>query len=297
MARGQRVEVDEATNRLDSKDHDTVGSSLAERVVQEILDASPATVAGRARLKGLIALRRLLIRARDPLLTWRIGDTDLLLPLSHELPFYRHDHPLYDRAIGRIAAEAGGSIVDIGANVGDTAAEIRSHTDAPVLCVEGDDRFFAILTRNAARLEPVELEHAFVEAPAQGRLERARGTARVVAGTGELRSMSLGAILDRHPTFAEPALVKLDTDGLDVPIVLANLDYFARVKPVLFFEYDPHLGATPDVFERLLEVGYRRMEVYENTGEHACSVELPGSIHDEYVGYGGARYADVCAFP
>jgi hypothetical protein len=66
---------------------------------------------------------------------------------------------------------------------------------------------------------------------------------------------------------------------------------------VLFFEYDPHLGATPDVFERLREIGYRRMDVYENTGELVQTVELPGDIHDEYVGHGGVRYADVCVRP
>ena len=246
-------------------------SPLTERLVRAIVESSPGTLRGRARLKALITLRRLLVRLGDPLLTWRVGAADLLLPLSHELPFYRHDHPLYDRAIGRIAGETGGPIVDIGANVGDTAAEMRAQTDAPILCIEPDGRFFAILRRNAPQLEPVELEHAAVGP-----------------------DKPLSRILADHPAFAEPALVKIDTDGMDVPIVLADLDFLARVRPVLFFEYDPHFGATPDVFERLREIGYRTMDVYENTGELVRTVELPGDIHDDYVGHGGARYADVC---
>jgi len=274
-----------------------VNARISGALVRGILAASPATLGGRARLKALISLRRLLVRAGDPLLTWPVGGAELLLPLSHELPFYRHDHPRYDRAIGVIAAEAGGPVVDIGANVGDTAAEIRSRTGVPILCVEGDDRFFTILKRNALQLEPVELEHAFVEAPAHGRVERGAGTARVVAGDKTLRAKPLAGILEEHPAFAEPALVKLDTDGMDVPIVLANLEWLSSTKPVLFFEYDPHLGATPDVFERLREIGYRRMDVYENTGELVRTVDLPGDIHDEYVGHGGSRYADVCVRP
>lgn len=274
----------------------SLASRTARRLVEGILAASPQTLSGRARLKALIALRRTLVRVWDPLLGWPVGAAELLLPLSHELPFYRHDHPLYDRAIGAIAATAGGPVVDVGANVGDTAAEIRSQSDVPILCVEGDDRFFTILKRNAQQLEPVELEHAFVEAPARGRVERGGGTARIVAGERELRAKPLARILEEHPTFAEPALVKLDTDGMDVPIVLANLELFARARPVLFFEYDPHLGATPDVFDRLLEIGYARMHVYENTGERAETVDLPGSIHARYTGHGGARYADVCVF-
>src|SRR5439155_22784770 len=123
---------------------------------------------------------------------------------------YRHDLPLSPRAIGRIAAEAGGPVGDVGANVGDTAAAIRAHSDVPILCVEGDDRFFALLERNAPALAPIELEHAFVEAPALARVERSAGTARVVPGDRPVRTKGLAQILEEHATFAKPALVKLD---------------------------------------------------------------------------------------
>ena len=272
--------------------------TLAERVLGAILEVDPATLSGRARLKAAIEARRLLIRFRDPLVRYRIEGVEVLLPLSHELPFYRKDHPRYNEAVGRIAAQLGGPVVDVGANVGDTAAAIRALTDVPILCVEGDERFFGLLERNARRLDPApELERAFVEAPARGRVEAARGTARILAGGGELPSKPLARILEEHPRFAEPALLKLDTDGFDVPILLANVELLARLRPVLFFEYDPHLGAEPSVFERLRDVGYRRAHVYENTGEFVRSVELAkDDIHSPYVGHSGARYADVCAF-
>lgn len=273
--------------------------SLAERALRGILEGSPATLAGRARLKAAIETRKLILRAgSDPLVRYRIGAAELELPLSHELPFYRSDHPEYGEAVGRIAAELGGPVVDVGANVGDTAAIVRAHTDVPILCIEGDERFFAILRRNAARLDPPpELEHAYLDAPAWAAVERSRGTARVVAGEGRLRSRTLAEILGDHPRFAAPALVKLDTDGLDVPILLAELDVLRRLKPALFFEYDPHLGAEPVVFERLRELGYREAHVYENTGELARRTTLDDDIHSAYVGHGGARYADVLVLP
>lgn len=204
--------------------------------------------------------------------------------------------PLYGEAVGRIAAQVGGPVVDVGANVGDTAAAIRAQTDAPILCIEGDAEFFRLLEVNAAQLDGVELEQAFVDAPAHGRVERARGTARLIAGAAAVRTKPLARVLAEHPRFAEPALLKLDTDGMDVPILLANLDLLGRLRPALFFEYDPHLGAEPVVFERLREIGYAKMHVYENTGEHAETVSLPGAIHERYAGHGGARYADVCVF-
>jgi FkbM family methyltransferase len=270
---------------------------LGERVEQAILRGDPSTRGGRARLKGAIAARRLLIRLGDPDVRYRIGDVELDLPLSHELPFYRHDHPQYDSRIGPLARELAGPVVDVGANVGDTAASIRAESDVPILCVEGDERFFSLLERNAARLGDVELERAFVEAPARGVVERGRGTARIVAGGNDLPAKPLARILEEHPRFARPALLKLDTDGMDLPILLANLDLLERLRPVLFFEYDPHLGATPEIFKRLAAIGYRRAEWIENTGHPATTVDLPAHLHDRYVGYEGRRYADVCVRP
>ena len=270
---------------------------LAERVERTILRGDPATIAGRARLKAAIQARRILVRLGDPIVRYRVGGVKLELPLSHELPFFQHDHPRYDRQLGAIAAELGGPVVDIGANVGDTAAAIRAESNVPILSVEGERRFFELLERNARVIGGVEVEHAFVEGPARGRIERGSGTAKVVEGDDELRSKPLAQILDEHPAFAKPALLKLDTDGMDVTILLANLSLLAELRPVLFFEYDPHLGADPVVFERLSEVGYATAEWYENTGERAAEVELPAHLHEDYVGHGGARYADVCVRP
>jgi FkbM family methyltransferase len=270
---------------------------LAQRVERAILEGDPSTAFGRARLKAAITARKALVRLGDPSVRYRVADVEIELPLSHELPFYRRDYPQYDDRIGALARELGGPVVDIGANVGDTAAFIRSESDVPILCVEGDDRFFALLERNASRLGDVELEHAFVDAPARGGVERRAGTARVVAGDSELPAKPLAAILCEHTRFARPALVKLDTDGMDVPILLANLELLERLRPVLFFEYDPHLGAAPDVFERLAAVGYETAEWFENTGEPAGTVELPAHLHERYVGHEGRRYADVCVRP
>ncbi len=270
---------------------------LAERVERAILEGDPATLAGRAQLKAAIQARRLLVRLGDPTVRHRIGAVELELPLSHELPFYRRDHPRYDAQLGSIAAELAGPVVDVGANVGDSAAAIRAESEVPILCVEGDPAFFALLERNARAIGGVELERALVEGPERGRLERSAGTAHVVEGDEPLASKPLAQILEEHPAFARPALIKLDTDGMDVPILLANLALLGRLRPVLFFEYDPHLGAEPEVFDRLHEVGYATADWYENTGEHVATVDLPAHLHGQYLGHSGARYADVCVRP
>jgi FkbM family methyltransferase len=277
--------------------------TLAERALRGILATSPTTRGGRLRLKVAIDARRLLVRLRDPVIRHPVAGVELELPLSHELPFYLHDHPRYGRNAGELAVLTGGPVVDIGANVGDTAAIVRAYTDAPILCIEGEDRFFELLRRNAALLEPPpELEHAFVAAGTlRGRVVAAAGTARVVAGEGDVPARPLGEILADHPAFARPRLLKLDTDGMDVPILLAELELLGSLRPVLLFEYDPHLGAGTGVFDSLRTIGYERAYVWENTGEPAGALRLDdtaavGDVHRRYRGHGGSRYADIAAF-
>jgi hypothetical protein len=77
---------------------------------------------------------------------------------------------------------------------------------------------------------------------------------------------------------------------------LASADVLTRVRPALFFEYDPYYGARPEIFDYLREFGYERMVVYENTGLLARAGPVDSWPHDEYAGEGGARYADVFTY-
>lgn len=259
--------------------------------------------------------RRAVVRAGDPALGYRIGRFELDIPLSHELPRYRTLFPLYDGAIGPLAravweAFPESSVVDIGANVGDTAAAIRSASPAPILCVEGSDAFFALLGRNAARLgADVTLERTLVgrsRATLRGVVQAAGGTARIVedAGAPGLAVEPLADVLARHPELPAPKLVKIDTDGFDCPIVEASTAVWERFRPVLFFEYDPEFYGAWDpqpMFAALRDLGYGHGLVYDNFGELAGALslaDLPAidALHRRYRGANHQRYADLCLF-
>ena len=270
---------------------------LSERVERAILGGDPTTRVGRARLKAAIQARRVLVRLGDPTVRYRIGSVELELPLSHELPFYRHDHPSYDRQLGAIAAALGGPVVDVGANVGDTAAAIREESGVPILCVEGDPTFFDLLERNAAKIGG---------ARARAGVRRGRRTSAGSRGERDCtRRRGRQTRFERSPSSGFRAASGVRAPGADQ----ARHGWDGRPHParepvaasdsgrVLFFEYDPHVGAEPHVFERLREVGYATADWYENTGEHVATVELPDHLHDRYVGHGSARYADVCVRP
>ena len=60
-------------------------------------------------------------------------------------------------ALGRLVTLAYGTypdlaVIDVGANVGDTAAVIKAGADVPVFCIEGDPQIYPILQRNTRRL-------------------------------------------------------------------------------------------------------------------------------------------------
>jgi len=248
------------------------------------------------------------------LIEYRVGAFELLLPLDHALPRFQGAHPLYDTSLGRLAALVHrkypqSSIVDVGANVGDTAALIRSSCPAPLLCIEGSARFFALLQINAQRLgERVILEHAMVggeEGTTGATLRERAGTATLVRSTSKTTWLvALDQILERHPELPAPKLVKIDTDGQDCPIVEGSMTLWDRVRPVLFFEYDPafHEDWSPlPMWNGLREAGYERVLVLENTGPYAHSLDLGDragleDLHLAFSGHGGGRYADVAVF-
>jgi len=260
--------------------------------------------------------REALVARGDPLVPFCVDGFDLELPLSHGFPRYRALHPSYDANIGRIAAaiagkHPGGSAVDIGANVGDTAAIIRGACSLPILCVEGNEAFYALLQLNARNLGGgIFLEKALVGDPVRalgGEMQTAHGTARVVerCGAPRIPFERLQDLLGRRTDVPPPCFVKIDTDGFDVDIILASEAVWRRHRPAIFFEYDPALQRPGEDAVRALDllasVGYRTVLVYENTGEYVLTLDATNRAAFEdldafYSDRASERYADLCAF-
>ena len=295
------------------------------RIAQALLDlmlrvpAAPGRPLARVALDGLRALRRVVIALfGDPGVTYDLDGTTLLLPLSHELPLIRRRLPDYSRNLARIAAalaakHPGMTMVDIGANVGDTVAIVRRLARFPILCIDGDPVFYALLVENTRALDDVRLANAYIGESSTtlhataGRQGGTGGMTADPAGTATIKTRSLASVLADDPAFRAPTLVKIDTDGFDTRIVKGAIDFLAATRPVLFMEYDPHLFAANDpdgfsVFAQLREAGYSDALFFENTGPFLMRVRLDDTetledLHAHYSGRGGREYCDVCVFP
>ena len=140
-------------------------------------------------------------------------------------------------------------------------------------------------------------------------------------GTAHLQSCDLGTaepsddmstveqLLSQNADLGTVRLFKSDTDGLDFSILQWALSSLAVAKPVLFFEFDPLIGDSSAVgalqaVEGLIQIGYRRVVVYDNFGNFVLGTELSSMLARDLVttaiqrqrAGGGAYYFDLCCF-
>ena len=204
----------------------------------------------------------------------------MVLPWSHRLPDYAAASASYGQNLvdlARLLAETSPlKVMDIGANVGDSALQILHAADGNVLCIEGDPAYLEFLHLNVDkddRIAVVEALLAVGEAGERTKAVRTGGTTRFVSGDADdaMPSVTPAALRAEFPGFADLRLVKSDTDGYDISLVPVVAEEWADARPVLFFEYDPYLirlaGLDPlAVWPRLQELGYTDIAVWDNGG-------------------------------
>jgi FkbM family methyltransferase len=244
--------------------------------------------------------RQLMVRYYDPLIRYTLGEREIYLPLSSNLPFTLRKHPYYDTNVVRIVRYVQqkypeSSFIDVGAYVGDTAASIRQEGIFPLLCIEGNERIYHILEKNMMEFPKVELVKAFLGNPANVCLEHQS----IDTATHSQNSISLMEVLKAYPLYARSKMLKVDTDGHDGQILRGALEFLSNETPIIFFEYAPDLleqhGDNGLSLLRILrEHGYKMVLFYEHIGTYMLSTTLDNTqlleeLHQWFSGYGGYR--------
>jgi FkbM family methyltransferase len=289
---GDRESVDyDAQGHTGSTVDDCPIDPVAENMSPNSIDysrAMPATPMQRRRLALRINVpwRRLMPKR---MVHRHVQGVDLYLPWAHLLPDYARMRSWYGQNLVNLAAalerrmdpaDPPMNVIDIGANIGDSAAQIMAHTNARLLCVEGDPYWAAYLHKNldgnprasfAEVLLTPDDDTWVTSSPV-----RTQGTTRFTQDAdklGSLPPLSTNALRDLHPDFAQVRLIKSDTDGFDPVLVPAAAQTWHSSTPVLFFEFDTILAnATGDnepnaIWQKLSDLGYSNLAIWDNTGD------------------------------
>jgi FkbM family methyltransferase len=255
----------------------------------------------------------------------------LTAPADHRLDKYRASAPLYDRrlpVLSRLLSEAApeAAAMDVGANIGDTIALCRLEGSRQrFIGIEASQTFFKFLELNRIKRPDVFTDTAavwsYVGAGEGAALELSRGTARrageAAASIERAPVASLQQIAADHGLAdGDIALVKLDTDGYDQSIILAELDWLKARAPVLWAEADIADPAHEQDWEKILTEGAEAwpwLIAFDNFGFAYCAGatrEKAGSVLDlisyarrhkavpaRHFGAVTLYYPDIALFP
>lgn len=249
---------------------------------------------------------------------WTYCGVTLRIPYGHILPRILFAYPGYSSNLARIAAACASkyedaTMIDIGANIGDSTALVRGATSMPVLCVEGDQAYLDLLVPSVQDLNGVEVEPSFLGAEdttIRGAVVSNEGNTYIdVSGrraSSAIEVRRLDSVLARHPAFAHPRLIKVDADGFDGIILRSAKALLAAEQPIVFFEFDPFFLTQQgddgvSIFAMLTEAGYEELLVWDNFGDFMMSMRTTQTamlqeVHQYFSGRNGLRYADIAVF-
>ncbi len=206
------------------------------------------------------------------------------------------------------------SAIDIGANVGDTIAVIKSAIDIPVIGIEGDPVSFKFLQANTRQFNQVTVLQQFLgdkKQTLQVELEKSGWNTTLIptANKGqELSLKTLDQVLEENQLATQNIkILKVDTEGFDTIIIRGATALIQKQSPVIFFEYNKtNMEAiSEDGMSTLLSLekyGYHSVIFFDNYGRYMLSTpinqhELIRQLHhysdDNHSQVG---YYDICLF-
>lgn len=249
----------------------------------------------------------------------RLGRYTLAINTRNPISIHYTRYPEYNRELGPLAAalhakypDAG--VIDIGANIGDTAALIKNAADIPIVCIEGDAYVFGFLERNIIQFTNVRAFRQFLgdkDEIIPARLEKDRWNTTIIPDPGgegkvTLELLRLDTFLERHRLTGNYKLMKTDTEGFDVKIIRGASGLIDRAHPVIHLEYNRHnmdaIGEKGiDTLLWLRDKGYEDILVYEDFSRFICSARLSdtrliGQLHQWIGGSTGIYYVDLAVF-
>lgn len=211
----------------------------------------------------------------------------ILLPPDHLLPLYQKEHKRYDRFLPHLAKyiEEQKTVIDIGANVGDTLAGMfNENQKLNYICIEPDTFFSSYLEKNIKRIQ--EFFHSAKISNVKSLVGKAISNVLLegAGGTKHAVFASNGIPLDQHLIKSKlldtiildlncknVRLLKTDIDGFDWDAIDSASQLLLDQQPMIFFEcqYDKDYQITnyQKTITHMNSIGYHNWTIFDNFGE------------------------------
>jgi FkbM family methyltransferase len=197
---------------------------------------------------------------------------------------YNKLYPEYDKFISTIVKDLpkNTSVLDIGANVGDTVCRlIQSNKKLHYYCIEADDFFFNYLNLNTNNFKKnfpykIDLIKLLVGQKLQGKLIGNHGTKSLLVDRKNsdankvIKSKKLDEIIIKY-NIKNISLIKCDVDGYDYNVIFSGINYIKKYTPDIFFEYHKLNKSSQVNYIRIInilfDIGYQNWTILNNYGK------------------------------
>jgi FkbM family methyltransferase len=211
----------------------------------------------------------------------KCGAYEIEAPENHLLVKLLKSQPYRDLCIGITAKYISikypkGTFIDIGANIGDTAAIIATYAPNKLILIEASDYFYDILARNTSQFpNEIDIRKVLISdgGKVSGYFHHWGGTSFFQEAAGkeiQIKTERLSDIADENTCF-----IKTDTDGYDFKILTDSLGCLARLHSAILFENqirnEQDLNKANELFTRLMQIGYSYFIVWDDPGLHLVS--------------------------
>lgn len=209
---------------------------------------------------------------------YRIGKYEIAIPDGCRLPEFQRAFKLYDRFLPVLAKHVNSDklIVDVGANIGDTATAVLQVCQNPIVCIEPSDTYFAYLDFNiranfVESLSRIALVKRLIgTGHFSGQLsheERGTASLKVEEAMGVSNHLRLDSLLKDTSSVI---LLKVDTDGFDFDVLQSAERILTDSEPLLFWENEVSADFQMDGFNNLYRMleqrGYQYICIFDNFG-------------------------------
>lgn len=228
--------------------------------------------------------------SKQKIITIRIGDFVLKAFQSCKGEKYMKMHPEYDRNLPQLAKCTfekynAGTIIDVGANIGDTIAMLRTYgIKNEIIAIEGDNDYFRLLEENVNLFGTnIKAYNVFLGEKTEvinSGIFTEKGTLRLSKVDKKTHSIKIFSFdeLATIKDIKDVIIFKTDTDGYDLKVLKGAENFIKKYTPVLFIEYDTFFFSEHEddgitSFKNLNSFGYVKAIFYDNYGRFLISVD------------------------